>query len=105
MSSPQLEIDLIPSHRVMAMARIAYRGNCHCGRYRYELALPQEIAETTACSCTICVKKGYLWVAPPEGSFRVVRDDGRLVEYSSKALRDKVSRHHRGAPRDRVSRS
>ncbi|UNI17925.1 hypothetical protein JDV02_004232 [Purpureocillium takamizusanense] len=80
----------------MATTRVVYRGNCHCGRYRYELSLPEEITSATACGCTLCAKKGYLWVvAPPDegSSFRVVRDDGRLVEYSSKALRDKFCGH------------
>ncbi|KAJ6437719.1 glutathione-dependent formaldehyde-activating enzyme [Purpureocillium lavendulum] len=81
------------SIEIMATTPIVYRGNCHCGRYRYELTLPREITTGTTCSCSLCVKKGYLWVAPPEGSFRVVRDDGHLVEYGSKALRDKFCGH------------
>ncbi|KAK2603054.1 hypothetical protein N8I77_009538 [Diaporthe amygdali] len=72
---------------------IVYRGNCHCGRYRYELSLPGEIGSATSCTCSVCLKKGYLWLAPPEGSFRVVRDDGNLEEYTSKSLRDKFCNH------------
>lgn len=67
-----------------------YRGNCHCGRYRFELSLPGNIKTAMACTCSLCVVKGYLWIMPPEGSFRVIRDDGRLQEYTSKAMSDKV---------------
>jgi len=67
---------------------VNYRGNCHCGRYRFELAVPEEITACTACTCSLCVKNGYLWVAPVEGSFKVVRDDGRTSEYSSSVLRE-----------------
>ncbi|KAF4505953.1 hypothetical protein G6O67_007848 [Ophiocordyceps sinensis] len=70
-----------------------YRGNCHCGRYRFELSLPGNIKTAMACTCSLCVVKGYLWIMPPEGSFRVIRDDGRLQEYTSKAMSDKFCSH------------
>lgn len=71
-----------------------YQGNCHCGRYRFELSVP-EIERAISCRCSLCLKKGYIWfVVPVVGSensqFRVVRDDGFLREYQSAALRDKV---------------
>lgn len=67
-----------------------YRANCHCGRYRYELTLPEPIKTATACMCSLCVKNGYLWLSTSEQSLKVVRDDGELTEYSSEALRNKV---------------
>lgn len=69
-----------------------YRGNCHCGRFRFELSLPGNIETAMACTCSLCVIKGYLWIIPPEGSYQVIRDDGYLREYTSKALCDKVLR-------------
>ncbi|PNY29805.1 Centromere protein V [Tolypocladium capitatum] len=50
-----------------------YRGNCHCGAFVYEAELP-EIKSVFECNCSICHKKGYLWVFPGEaGDFRVVK--------------------------------
>lgn len=42
-----------------------YRGNCHCGAFVYEVELP-EIKAVSTCNCSICSKKGYLWVKPSE---------------------------------------
>lgn len=67
-----------------------YRGNCVCGRYRYELCLSDVIQAASSCTCSVCVKKGYLWLVPPEGSFKVIRDDGCLREHTSKAITHKV---------------
>lgn len=67
-----------------------YRGNCVCGRYRYEICLPEVISSASSCTCSVCQKKGYLWLAPPEGSFKVIRDDGCLKQHVSKAISHKV---------------
>lgn len=75
-----------------------YRGNCHCGRYRFELSLPGNIKTATACTCSLCAIKGYLWIIPPVGSFRVIRDDGLLRDYTSKAISDKVQPESGTAP-------
>ncbi|KAL7941463.1 hypothetical protein V8C42DRAFT_334635 [Trichoderma barbatum] len=73
----------------MAAARnIAYSGNCHCGRYRFEVSTP-EIISAISCPCSLCVKKGYLWLIPAEGSFTVKRDEGYLVDYQTSTLKDK----------------
>lgn len=61
-----------------------FQGNCHCGRYRFELHVP-EIKAAPQCECKLCQKHGFIWVA-----FKVVRDDGRLVEYRSCRVRQKV---------------
>lgn len=68
---------------------ITYKGNCHCGRYRFEIDVP-EINGAVTCDCAMCVKKGYLWIEPESGEFRVKRDDGCLTEFQSASLRDKV---------------
>ncbi|KAK3687489.1 Mss4-like protein [Podospora appendiculata] len=61
----------------------AYRGNCHCGAFIYEFSMP-EIKTANACNCSICTKKGYVWVFPGE-SLKVVKDKGTLVEYKFNA--------------------
>lgn len=71
--------------------QVVYHGNCHCGRYRFDLSAP-EIKSAVSCTCSLCAKKGYLWLIPPEGSFRVSRDDGRLTAYETASLRDEVRR-------------
>lgn len=67
-----------------------YRGNCVCGRYRFEIFLPGAIETASSCTCSVCLKKGYLWLAPPEGSFKVIRDDGCLQEHVSKSISHKI---------------
>ncbi|KAK7926790.1 glutathione-dependent formaldehyde-activating gfa protein [Apiospora marii] len=69
---------------------IHYNGNCHCGRYRFMLSLPEKIGFARSCACRLCTKKAYLWLAPPEGGFQITRDDGELTEYDSGVLLDKV---------------
>lgn len=68
---------------------LTYKGNCHCGRYRFEIVAPEIIGAIT-CDCAMCVKKGYLWIIPERGAFRVIRDDSYLTEFQSASLRDKV---------------
>ncbi|KAF5502114.1 Centromere protein V [Colletotrichum aenigma] len=60
-----------------------YRGNCHCGSFVYEAELP-EIKSAMECNCSICHKKGYLWVFPTEGSkFNIVKGDkNALSQYT-----------------------
>ena len=68
-----------------------YRGNCHCAAFIYEVELP-EIKAVTACNCSICTKKGYLWVKPSE--IKVVKgDEDALTDYTfgSKTFHHKVS--------------
>jgi hypothetical protein len=67
-----------------------YHGSCHCGSYRFELLLP-ELKGVTTCGCDLCRKQGYLWLVPPVDALRVVRDDGKLVDYQSPALKHKAS--------------
>ncbi|KAL0934387.1 glutathione-dependent formaldehyde-activating gfa [Colletotrichum truncatum] len=60
-----------------------YRGNCHCGSFVYEVGLP-EIKSAMECNCSICKKKGYLWVFPGEGSnFKIVNGTSEtLAQYT-----------------------
>lgn len=72
---------------------ITYHGNCHCGRFRFKLTV-DEIADAIVCDCTLCAKKGYLWLSPPAGAFEVTRDEGTMTGYQSAALEDKVRVHN-----------
>lgn len=78
------------AHETIVMdSNTTYHGNCHCGAYRFEVALPK-ITEVIACDCSLCAKKGHLWVIPSPNDFKVTRDDGELVEYRSGVLHSKV---------------
>jgi len=71
--------------------RKTYRGNCHCGAFVYEVELP-EIKAVSACNCSICTKKGYLWVRPPS-EIKVVKGyEDALTSYTfgSKTFYHKV---------------
>ena len=70
--------------------KVLYNGNCHCGKYRFELEVP-EITSGVECSCRQCTKKGYRWMPVTEQNFKVVRDEGSLVEFDSGVLKDKVN--------------
>lgn len=69
--------------------KVQYHGNCHCGKYRFELLMP-EITSGMECTCRQCKKKGYRWVAVSGDRLTVVKDDGSLTEYNSGVLIDKV---------------
>lgn len=59
-----------------------YRGNCHCGAFVYEIDVP-EIKSVTDCNCSICFKKGSLWIFLERKNFRVVKGDiAQLTAYS-----------------------
>jgi hypothetical protein len=67
-----------------------YRGSCHCGAFIYEVEAP-EITSAGDCNCSICYKRGYLWLVPKK-PLNIVKDEGKLVGYSfgSKALDHQV---------------
>jgi len=65
------------------MTTTSYSGNCHCGRFKYTAEFDQPITSASACSCSLCSKKAYLWVKPiagPDG-MTVLRGDDELGVY------------------------
>lgn len=63
-----------------------YRGNCHCKAFVYEARLP-EIKAAHQCNCSICHKKGYLWVMPQTvDHFKIIKgDENTLTSYTFNA--------------------
>lgn len=60
-----------------------YTGNCHCGAFKYSVTLPP-ITTATFCTCSICARKGYLYVPIDNPSDLVIhrgQDDGTLKRY------------------------
>ncbi|KAI1815474.1 glutathione-dependent formaldehyde-activating enzyme [Poronia punctata] len=61
-----------------------YRGNCHCAAIVYEITLA-EIKKVTECNCSICVKKGtiYVWPDADADEIKYVKGDPSvLTEYT-----------------------
>lgn len=72
--------------------RRLYQGACHCGLFAYETRLA-EVESAHECNCSLCVKKGYLWIFPGQNNFRVlVGDEDKLATYKfgPKLLNHKV---------------
>lgn len=66
-------------------------GNCHCGGYRFELR-GANLELVTTCSCRHCRKAGCLLLkSSPEVEFRIIRDDGKLVQYDAEGLKKEAS--------------
>ncbi|KAI8944916.1 glutathione-dependent formaldehyde-activating enzyme [Xylaria longipes] len=60
----------------------AYRGNCHCKAFVYEITLP-EIKQASECNCSICYKKAAVWVFPKPSDVKFVKGDpSALTNYS-----------------------
>jgi hypothetical protein len=69
-----------------------YRGNCHCGAFVYEAQLP-EIKTVGECNCSICLKKGYLFLFMAPAGFKVVKgseEDLTSYTFGSKMMAHKV---------------
>ena len=59
-----------------------YKGNCHCGRHRFEVDIP-DLSAVERCECGLCAKTGALWLVSPE-SIRVTRGfDDTLTIYKT----------------------
>jgi hypothetical protein len=58
-----------------------YRGNCHCGAFKFTIDVP-EITAITRCKCSICFMKGYQWLFPGPGCFKIVKGEGSLKDYT-----------------------
>lgn len=75
-----------------------FKGNCHCGAYRFELSADNEIKRVANCSCMLCKKQGYIWSIVEGDVLEIVRNDGKLVEY-----RSSESWHEASPPRNKPS--
>ena len=60
---------------------VTHRGGCHCGRVRFEVDAPAEIA-ALECNCSICRMTGFLHLIVPAMRFRLLGGGDALVEYT-----------------------
>lgn len=58
-----------------------HKGGCHCGRVRFELDAPAEIAATD-CNCSICRMSGYLHLFVARSEFRLLQGEDALSTYT-----------------------
>lgn len=55
-----------------ASVLVSCKGTCHCGRNRFEAAVP-ELKSAVSCDCSLCHKSGYLWAFPEPGNVEYTR--------------------------------
>ena len=55
-------------------------GGCHCGRVRFEVAVP-DLVSVTQCNCSICKKSGYLHLTVTTNQFRLLSGKDDLTDY------------------------
>ncbi|KAJ7681202.1 Mss4-like protein [Mycena rosella] len=72
---------------------IDYRGNCHCGAFKFTFRAP-ELKQAFACNCSICSRNGYLWAFPASSEdFVVVKGDEdstlKSYEFGKRAMAHK----------------
>lgn len=59
---------------------VTHSGGCHCGRVRFEVQAPADLA-VTDCNCSICSRTGFLHLIVPKARFRLVQGSEALTEY------------------------
>jgi hypothetical protein len=65
----------------MSAKHVTHRGGCHCGRVRFEVEAPADIAALD-CNCSICRMSGFLHLIVPAARFRLLAGADALAEYS-----------------------
>ena len=61
---------------------ITHRGGCHCGRVRFEVDAPADLA-VSDCNCSMCARLGgYLHLIVPRERFRLLAGEDVLTTYT-----------------------
>ncbi|KAF4871689.1 Centromere protein V [Colletotrichum siamense] len=70
----------------MAESLATFQGNCHCGANRFEVQLPA-LPQLVICDCSLCAKKGYVWIYDAEDKLKITRgcNSDLLTSYTSKS--------------------
>ena len=63
-----------------------YTGGCHCGEVRFEVTA--DITSAVSCNCSICQKRGALWVfvAPESFALRAGLEDLKDYQFGKKSI-------------------
>ena len=67
-----------------------HTGGCHCGKVRFEVDAPADIA-ATECNCSLCRKAGYLHLIVTRAEFRLLQGEDALSTYT---FNTGVAKHH-----------
>ncbi|KAJ7094386.1 Mss4-like protein [Mycena epipterygia] len=60
---------------------IDYRGNCHCGAFKFTFKAPAELKQVFGCNCSICSKNGYMWAFPASSDhFAIMKGDENMLK-------------------------
>jgi len=60
---------------------IWHRGGCHCGRVRFEVLAPRQLA-VDDCNCSMCRRTAYLHLIVPRDRFRLLEGEDALTTYT-----------------------
>jgi hypothetical protein len=60
---------------------IVHRGGCHCGRVRFEVEAPADLA-VDECNCSMCTRSAYLHLIVPADRFRITHGADALTTYT-----------------------
>lgn len=71
-----------------------HTGGCHCGRVRFEVDAPSDIA-ADECNCSICAKSGYLHLHVAAAAFRLLqgKDDMQTYTFNTGIAKHYFCRH------------
>lgn len=65
-----------------------YEGSCHCGQVRFRVRA--DLALLGECNCSICSKKGKLYLRVPVDQFELLNGEEALVTYE---FNTKIAKH------------
>lgn len=60
---------------------VTHRGGCHCGRVRFEVDAPAQVAALD-CNCSLCGMTGFLHLIVPRERFRLLAGADALTTYT-----------------------
>ena len=77
-----------------ATSFVIHRGGCHCGRVRFEVEAPADIA-ALECNCSVCRMTGFLHLIVPAARFRLLAGADALSQYTfnTGAAKHRFCRH------------
>lgn len=58
-----------------------HKGGCHCGKVRFEVDAPADIA-ADQCNCSICCMSGYLHMIVSKDDFRLISGQDDIETYT-----------------------
>ena len=58
-----------------------HKGGCHCGRVKFEVDAPANIA-ATLCNCSVCSMTGFVHLIVSKNDFRLIRGEDAISTYT-----------------------